>query len=122
LLSELEDWAKTALHENPRPGSSSQRPEINRERFLLRIYYWSTKILITRPCLCRIERRISLESDKSVNFNTKMAEICVGAAQEMAKLFPNNPDTNFIYSQGPWWDVVHISEHRLFKQDLISAN
>jgi hypothetical protein len=122
LLNELEEWAKTALHDNPRPVSSSQKQGIDRERFLLRMYYWSTKILITRPCLCRMERRISLESDKSVNINTKMAEICVGAAQEMTKLFPNNPDTNFIYSQGPWWDVVHISEYRLSKQDLVSAN
>jgi hypothetical protein len=110
LLDELEQWAKSALHENSHSGNSAQRPFLDRERFLLTIYYWSTKILITRPCLCRIERRISSESDQSVNFNAKAADICVNAAQEMAKLFPDQPDTSFIYSQGPWWDVVHISE------------
>jgi hypothetical protein len=51
-----------------------------------------------------------------------MAETCVEAAQEMTKLFPDNPDTGYVYSQGPWWDVVHISEHNLSKQSLISAN
>ncbi|KAF1945611.1 hypothetical protein EJ02DRAFT_451329 [Clathrospora elynae] len=108
LLNELEEWSKTALSGNVRPSTGSHLPHLDRERFLLKIYYWSTRILITRPCLCRIERRISSESDRSVNFNAKTAEICVEAAREMSKLFPDQPDTYFIYSQGPWWDVVHI--------------
>lgn len=45
-----------------------------------------------------------------MNFNVKTAETCVYAARQMAMLFPEQPDTGFIYSQGPWWDVVHISE------------
>ncbi|KAI4953081.1 hypothetical protein J4E86_006620 [Alternaria arbusti] len=109
LLKELEDWVKTALpSDDIRPSNSTQRPELNRERFLLRIYYWSTKVLITRPCLCRIERRIATESSKSMNFNAESAETCVDAARNMTMLFPEQPDTQFIYSQGPWWDVVHL--------------
>ncbi|KAI4622305.1 hypothetical protein J4E83_005047 [Alternaria metachromatica] len=109
LLKELEDWVKEALPpEDIRPSDWNRRPELNRERFLLRIYYWSTKVLITRPCLCRIERRISTESEKSMNFNSKSAETCVDAARSMTMLFPEKPDTHFIYSQGPWWDVVHL--------------
>ncbi|KAI4667152.1 uncharacterized protein J4E79_001836 [Alternaria viburni] len=109
LLKELEDWVKTALpSDDIRPSNSTQRPELNRERFLLRIYYWSTKVLITRPCLCRIERRIATESSKSMNFNAESAETCVESARNMTMLFPEQPDTQFIYSQGPWWDVVHL--------------
>ncbi|KAB2104517.1 hypothetical protein AG0111_0g7619 [Alternaria gaisen] len=109
LLEELESWVQTALPpEDIRPSTWTQRPDLNRERFLLRIYYWSTKVLITRPCLCRIERRIATESSKSMNFNTDTAEICVEAARQMAMLLPEQPDTGFIYSQGPWWDVVHL--------------
>ncbi|KAI4659229.1 uncharacterized protein J4E78_005655 [Alternaria triticimaculans] len=109
LLKELEDWVKTALpSDDIRPSNFTQRPELNRERFLLRIYYWSTKVLITRPCLCRIERRIATESSKSMNFNAESAETCVESARNMTMLFPEQPDTQFIYSQGPWWDVVHL--------------
>ncbi|KAG9186065.1 hypothetical protein G6011_02621 [Alternaria panax] len=109
LLKELDDWVKTVLPpEDIRPSNRSQRPELNRERFLLRMYYWSTKVLITRPCLCRIERRISTESSASMNFNSQTAETCVEAARRMAMLFPEKPDTGFLYSQGPWWDVVHL--------------
>ncbi|CAI9629556.1 unnamed protein product [Alternaria burnsii] len=109
LLKELENWVQTALPpEDARPSTWTQRSDLNRERFLLRIYYWSAKVLITRPCLCRIERRIATESSKSMNFNTDTAETCVEAARQMTMLFPEQPDTGFIYSQGPWWDVVHI--------------
>ncbi|KAE8837832.1 hypothetical protein PTNB73_04160 [Pyrenophora teres f. teres] len=108
LLNELEEWSKSVLPpENLRTSTWSHRPDVNRERFLLKMYYWSTMILITRPCLCRIERRIASESGRSVNFNAKTAETCVYAAQQMVRLLPDQPDTGFIYSQGPWWDVVH---------------
>ncbi|KAF1832463.1 fungal-specific transcription factor domain-containing protein [Decorospora gaudefroyi] len=109
LLNELEEWSKESLvPEDLRTNNRSQQTGVDRERFLLTIYYWSTKILITRPCLCRIERRISSESSRSVKFNAKAAETCVAAAQQMVKLFPDQMDAPFIYSQGPWWDVIHI--------------
>jgi len=45
-----------------------------------------------------------------MNFNAESAETCVDAARNMTMLFPEQPDTQFIYSQGPWWDVVHLSK------------
>lgn len=67
-------------------------------------------MVITRPCLCRVERRIHNESNASAEFNTTIAKACVGAALEMSKLFSDEPDLNFIYSKGPWWAVVHLSK------------
>lgn len=110
LLDELEEWRKESLPQD----TGSEDPNYHqdeRERFMLRLYYWSTKILITRPCLCRLERRIANESDTSVNFNAQMAEACVQAAREMTKLFPDEPDPNFMYASGPWWTIVHMSKH-----------
>jgi hypothetical protein len=73
---------------------------LEREQFLLKADYWSTKMLVTRPCLCKIERRIRNESKASVEFNKTSAEAYVGAALEMTKLFPDDPDLDFIYSKG----------------------
>ena len=87
-----------------------------------RIYYWSTKLLITRPCVCRIERRISHESVSSVGFNSKAAETCVGAARELTDLFSDQLNTTFIYYQGPWWDVVHISEYFMLERVFDSSD
>ncbi|KAH7551505.1 hypothetical protein BM1_09821 [Bipolaris maydis] len=109
LLNELDDWANIALPSDDLYASSwAQQPDVDRERYLLRIYYWSTRVLITRPCLCRMERRIESESSRSATFNTKTAELCVQAAEQITSLFPDQPDTTFIYSRGPWWDIVHI--------------
>ena len=108
-LINLEDWAKGALAGYTMPGSP-QQSGIEREQLLLRTQYWSTKILITRPCLCRTERRIKNESDKSAEFNSEMAEICVNSARSLTALFPDEPSPEFAYQKAPWWNVVHISE------------
>jgi hypothetical protein len=67
-------------------------------------------MLITRPCVCRIDRRIRKESTTSTKFNTTSAEACFNAALEMAKLFPTQPDLSFAYYEAPWWAVVHLSK------------
>lgn len=109
LLVELEDWAKATFSDDNRADNSNRQQEFEREQFVLRMYYWSTKILITRPCLCRIERRIPRESNDSANFNTKTGDSCVDAALRMGELLPDDPDMKFIYSRGPWWTLVHNS-------------
>jgi hypothetical protein len=67
-------------------------------------------ILATRPCLCRLERRIRNQSDSSANFDANAAEACLNAALEIAKLFPSQPNIEFIYANGPWWNIVHVSK------------
>lgn len=109
LLKDLEDWSNGALSATV-CSSPSQKSEFEREQSLLLMRYWSTRILITRPCLCRTERRIRNESDVSAAFNSEMASICVKSARELAALFPHTPDLVFVYRRGPWWDIVHISK------------
>jgi hypothetical protein len=82
-----------------------------REQFVLKTDYWSTKILLTQPCLRRLERRVQEQSSTYAEFDTKAAEACVTAALEIAKLFPAQPDVSFIYTEGPWWAIVHISQY-----------
>ena len=66
--------------------------------------------MITRPCLCRSERRIKDESDKSAHFNSAMARICVDSARALTALFPDKPVLKFVYEKASWWNVVHISK------------
>ncbi|KAF2822877.1 hypothetical protein CC86DRAFT_396455 [Ophiobolus disseminans] len=116
LLDELAEWKANASigdsladgHVGKVKGKGKQKADLDREHFLLKTDYWSTKILITRPCLCRIERRIRNESDFSADFNTTTAKECVEAALEITHLFPDDPDLAFLYSKGPWWSIVHL--------------
>jgi hypothetical protein len=70
-------------------------------------------MLITRPCLCRIDRRIQKESAISTEFNTTSANLCINAALEMAKLFPAQPDLSFAYYEAPWWAIVHLRKSQV---------
>ncbi|KAF2186136.1 hypothetical protein K469DRAFT_631511 [Zopfia rhizophila CBS 207.26] len=107
LMTELEEWETEVLSGGS--GSTNLNLETNfqREQFLLRFHYNSTKILITRPCLCRLERRIKGQSDGSANFNQRMAEACVQAAQSLTLLLPDQPNPVYIYQKGPWWSIIH---------------
>jgi hypothetical protein len=110
LLKELEEWATVALDGKQQVDDGKGKTEIEREQFLLRADFWSTKMLVTRPCLCRIERRIPNESATSADFNSKSAATCVEAALELTKLFPDQPDLYFLYTKGPWWAAIHPSK------------
>jgi hypothetical protein len=106
LTGELETWA-TSLP----PGLSfflaGADPAYQRQRFILELYYHDTKILITRPCLRHIDRRIQKQTKVSHDFNQRTAATCVSAAKSISSLLPNNihHDRVQLY-QGPWWSIV----------------
>ncbi|KAF2175859.1 hypothetical protein K469DRAFT_723784 [Zopfia rhizophila CBS 207.26] len=106
LYEQLEAWlASLPLGLNftqPNADTSFQR-----ERLILEMYYTRTKILITRPCLCRLDSRIANQTKASDDFNKQTARICVGAAKAMADLLPDHIDTVYLYQTGPWWSLVH---------------
>jgi len=100
LSKELDGWA-IALPAGLRPAHLPEESSIQRERLLLSFQYHSAKMLIYHPCLCRLEQRITGQSEASVYFNQKTAEACVQAAQAITTLLPNKPDLAFVYEQCP---------------------
>lgn len=107
LKAELDEWAVAAQLAGLSTANSAQEAGAQRERLLLSFHYHSATLLVCRPCLCRLDRRITGQSDVSANFNQKTAEACVRAAQAITGLLPDQPDLVFIYQQGPWWCIVH---------------
>ena len=107
LLSEIDEWALSARLAGLSPASSLEEPGIERAKLILSFHYHSAKLLICRPCLCRIERRNKGQSDTSADFYQRTADMCVQSAQAITKLLPDQVDLRFIYEQGPWWSIVH---------------
>ena len=106
LTEELETWA-TSLPPGLSFFHASADPTHQRERFILELYYHNTKILITRPCLRHIDRRIENQTKASHEFNQRTAAICVSAAKSISNLLPNNiPHQRVQLYQGPWWSIV----------------
>ena len=78
-----------------------------RQRMSLGFFYYSVKMLINRPCLCKVDRRIPNQSGKSKDFNRSAATRCVHAAKAMMNLLPDEPNTIGLYKISPWWCLLH---------------
>jgi hypothetical protein len=77
-------------------------------RLNLGFSYYSTKMTVHRPCLCRLDRKIPGQSNKSLEFNRNSAATCVEAAIEMLQLVPDEPNAVGLIRVGPWWNILHL--------------
>jgi hypothetical protein len=110
MSEEIETWA-TSLPDGLNFSNrvvDSEHP-YKREQNNLEFLYHSTMILITRPCLCRLDRRIKKQSASSKAFNQSTALRCLNSAKSIARLLPDNPEQNVValYESGPWWSITH---------------
>jgi len=78
-----------------------------RQRICLGFFYYNTRTIINRPCLCRVDRRIPQESGKAMEFNRTAAARCVHAARDLMDMLPNVPNPVRLYRVSPWWCLVH---------------
>jgi hypothetical protein len=109
LLDKLESWKKTAWQESSGEKHKDADETVHRKQVILETEYWSTKILLTQPCLHRLGHRIENQNDASAKFDLDVAQTCVTAALEIVRLLPTQLDARSIYMTGPWWAIVHIS-------------
>lgn len=113
LMSQLDEWTSAALgcdYNELQPDAEFHGSDINRERLVLHFHLYSTKVLITRPCLCRLEdhtKQPQQQNLQSLNFNSTIAAACIQAAQNLTSLFPDDPQPSWMYRNGPWWCIVH---------------
>lgn len=106
FCDQLEEWsASLPVGFRFAPAPSDDR--FRRERFILEMHHSRVKILITRPCLCRLDHRIASQTEGSNSFNTAGADACVRAAKAVASMLPDHINVARLYSDGPWWSVVH---------------
>ncbi|KAL9621745.1 MAG: hypothetical protein Q9160_003863 [Pyrenula sp. 1 TL-2023] len=87
--------------------SKRQRDQaFTNQRVALGIYYYAARITITRPCLCRLDRKIPRQSESSNEFNRTAAVNCVGAAMAMIDLLPNDTSVVKLFQTTPWWCII----------------
>lgn len=76
------------------------------QRMGLAFLFYSTKIGITRPCLCRLDASHS-DGDRTYEFCSKTAAECIESACHMLTLFPDSPDAALLHRISPWWCTLH---------------
>ena len=78
-----------------------------RQRMSLGFFYYSTLMIINRPCLCRMDTKIPDQSARAKDFNRETAMKCVHAARDMLELLPQEPNAIGLCTVAPWWCLVH---------------
>lgn len=76
------------------------------EKTWLAWQYYSTQIMLGRPCLCGHDK-LQAPSKKEKSFSHDMAVSAVKSAASMARLIPDGPDSTQIYGISSWWCLLH---------------
>ena len=88
-------------------ASPSSDPETESCRVALRILFYSTRIIINRPCLCRIQERIEDQKRSSKWKNINSANKCVESARALLNLILHKPDSITLREGTLWWMLLH---------------
>lgn len=106
LMLDLDTWFMNLP--TPYDFTSTQTPQCpTGQKMGLAFLFYSTKIGITRPCLCRLDG-VRSQSEKAYDFCSKTAAECVDSACHMLNLFPETLDTTQLYKMCPWWCMLHF--------------
>lgn len=76
------------------------------QRNALGLFYYSARMTIARPCLCRLDRKLPKQSERSNDFNRTTAVNCVAAAMAMIDLLPSDFNVVKLFQTAPWWCII----------------
>lgn len=74
-----------------------------RFKLFLAFHYYSARITLGRPCLCRRDAR---QNNSPQTFSHMMAIVALESASNMLALIPDQPDIHQLYQVCPWWCVL----------------
>lgn len=106
LYEELEAWL-SALPSGLSFLQANVGTSFQSERHTLHMHYIENKILITRPCMCRLDARIPNQTEASAHFTQRTAQSCVEAAHAFSDLLSESMDITYLSKLGPWWSLAH---------------
>lgn len=86
--------------------SSDEGPDILRSKLALAFFYYSARITLGRPCLCRRDGRQKSPAERST-FSHDMAAFALESAVRMLDLIPDETNAVQLYGIAPWWCVLH---------------
>lgn len=81
-------------------------PDLLRAKLTLAFHYYSARITLGRPCLCRRDARQRSPHEKST-FSHDMAILTLESANRMLDLIPDEPNATQLYEIAPWWCILH---------------
>ncbi|OQE28612.1 hypothetical protein PENSTE_c003G05810 [Penicillium steckii] len=106
LRSRIDLWYKSIPSTLDFKQKTDDGPERLRYKLALALHFYSARITLGRPCLCRRDARQKSPADRST-FSHEMAVITLESAMSMLELIPDEPSAVQLYEVSPWWCVLH---------------
>ncbi|KAL4762595.1 Zn(II)2Cys6 transcription factor [Aspergillus foveolatus] len=111
-LSSLQPaFAFTTHNASARRQSSGEMPDFAshcRERTGLALAYYSSQVVLTRPCLTYPEMQMGTNAQTSRSrFGDDTAKSCVHFALALVSVLPDQPDMKWISKVTSWWCLLH---------------
>ncbi|PYH41048.1 fungal specific transcription factor domain-containing protein [Aspergillus saccharolyticus JOP 1030-1] len=78
------------------------------EQIALALAFYSSQIIINRPCLTRPGiQKVTETRHPRTAFANATALLCLQSAMDLMAIFPDLPDMGWLCEMTPWWSVVH---------------
>ena len=94
-------------------ATSFSDPEAASCRVALRILFHSTRMIINRPCLCKIGERIRDRSSMSIQKKLGAANKCVDSARAALNLVLHKPESTTLHEGTLWWMLLDCVKRAL---------
>jgi hypothetical protein len=105
LVKETDEWLSSVpsvFQFKTRHAST----DFERQRWSLAFRFYSLRITLSRPSLCRSERQRA-PNEASALSQQRIARICIDSACQLLDLLPDRPDALWLIQVSPWWCVLH---------------
>ncbi|KAJ9221346.1 transcriptional regulator family: Fungal Specific TF [Paecilomyces variotii] len=92
------------------PAQQGISSQTSRDRMYLALRFFSTSMLINRPCLCElneISAMMPYQTEPSRRLDAEAAMRCISSARGLLRLLPDEPNSVNLYASTPWWCILH---------------
>ncbi|KAL2810683.1 fungal-specific transcription factor domain-containing protein [Aspergillus granulosus] len=107
LRARIELWHSNLPKVYDWRSRDEQSPDLLRARLCLAFGFYSARITLGRPCLCRRDIQNPDMPFQKKTFTHEIAVTVLDSAQQLVGLLPDVPDASSIYQLCPWWCVLH---------------
>lgn len=107
LRSRLDLWFASLHPAFDFTRKEDEGPDLLRAKLFLAFHFYSSRITLGRPCLCRRDAHQSGQGNEKPAFSHVMAMLSLDSANKMLDLIPDQADAIQLYEIGPWWCVLH---------------
>ncbi|KAJ5982697.1 transcriptional regulator family: Fungal Specific TF [Penicillium sp. IBT 35674x] len=106
LRVRMDLWYQSLPENFKSSEKKDDRSDLLRCRLALNLHYFSARITLGRPCLCRRDAQRGISAHISA-FSRDMAEVTLQSAKLMLDLISDEPNAIGLYEISPWWCILH---------------